>query len=95
MATIQIQIDDDAKTAADLLLNDYGLNTESAIKIFISTVINRKGIPFDLEKLSQMEEENLETIKQKRLAFMNCMKGKVWIADDFDEPLEDMQEYME
>jgi len=24
-----------------------------------------------------------------------CMKGKMWMADDFDEPLEDFQEYME
>ena len=24
-----------------------------------------------------------------------CMKGKMWIADDFDAPLEDFKEYME
>jgi hypothetical protein len=24
-----------------------------------------------------------------------CMKGKMWMADDFDAPLEDMKEYME
>ena len=24
-----------------------------------------------------------------------CMTGKMWIADDFDAPLEDMKEYME
>jgi hypothetical protein len=25
----------------------------------------------------------------------DCMKGKMWMADDFDAPLEDMKEYME
>lgn len=24
-----------------------------------------------------------------------CAKGKIWIADDFDEPLDEMREYME
>ena len=24
-----------------------------------------------------------------------CMKGKIWMAPDFDEPLEDFKEYME
>jgi len=23
-----------------------------------------------------------------------CMKGKMWIADDFDAPMEDFEEYM-
>jgi hypothetical protein len=23
-----------------------------------------------------------------------CMKGKMWMADDFDAPLEDFEEYM-
>jgi len=24
-----------------------------------------------------------------------CIEGKIWMADDFDEPLEDLKEYME
>ena len=95
MATIQIQIDDDTKMTADSLFRDYGLNTESALKIFISTVIKQKGIPFTLESLNTSEKENFEETKQRRLAFMGCMDGKVWMADDFDEPLEEMKEYME
>ena len=27
--------------------------------------------------------------------FFGCMKGKIWMADDFDAPLEEMREYME
>ena len=30
----------------------------------------------------------------KRAAFLGCMKEQGWIADDFDEPLEEMKEYM-
>lgn len=30
----------------------------------------------------------------KRLLKRGSAKGKVWISDDFDQPLEDFQEYM-
>ena len=95
MATIKIQIDDDTKTAADSLFENYGLNTEAALQVFISTVIKHSGIPFLLEGFSQPINEEIEEIRQKRLAFIGCMEGNVWIADDFDEPLEEMKEYME
>jgi hypothetical protein len=41
------------------------------------------------------EVREVEEIRQKRLAFLGCMNGQVWMADDFDEPLDDMKEYME
>lgn len=25
---------------------------------------------------------------------LGCLKGQIWMSDDFDEPLEDLQEYM-
>jgi len=39
------------------------------------------------------EKARLEDIRQRRLAFKGSMK--IWMADDFDEPLEEMREYME
>jgi DNA-damage-inducible protein J len=94
MANIQIQIDDDTKLAAESLFKDYGLNTESAVKIFITTALKQRSIPFPLTN-NPMSEEEKEIIRQKRLDFHGCMKGKIWMADDFDAPLEDMKEYME
>jgi len=43
---------------------------------------------------SEKTNEELEEIRQKRLAFFGCMEGKIWISDDFDAPLEEMEEYM-
>ena len=40
-------------------------------------------------------DSDLEEIRRKRLAFLGCMNGEVWMSDDFDEPLEEMKEYME
>lgn len=36
----------------------------------------------------------LEPIKRPRQRKLGQMKGKIWIADDFDAPLEDFNEYM-
>ena len=36
---------------------------------------------------------NAPGVQQKSM--LGCMKGKVWMSDDFDEPLEDFREYME
>ena len=37
---------------------------------------------------------NSETSKKQRPVF-GSGKGKMWISDDFDAPLEDLKEYME
>jgi len=50
MATIQIRIDDDIKTAADSLFNDLGLDTSTAIRIFLSASLANHGIPFDVKQ---------------------------------------------
>ena len=50
MATIQIRIDDDIKTAADSLFNNLGLDTSTAIRMFISAAIARDGLPFTVKR---------------------------------------------
>lgn len=42
------------------------------------------------QKTSQISEENP---KKKRDGF-GILKGKIWMSEDFDEPLEEMKEYM-
>ena len=39
-------------------------------------------------------EQQAQPRKTSREALAGCMKGKVWMADDFDAPLEDFKEYM-
>ena len=95
MATVQIQIDDKTKTAADSLFKGYGLNLEDALKTFISTAVKQKTIPFFIEELVQTDENELMKIKQRRLSVKSSLKGKMRMSDDFDEPLEEMKEYMQ
>jgi len=51
MATIQIHLDGDTKTAADLLFNRLGLDTESALKVYLSTIIKSRWSSFSFWKL--------------------------------------------
>ena len=30
----------------------------------------------------------------ERAAFLGCMKGRGWVSDDFNDPIDDMEDYM-
>ena len=38
---------------------------------------------------------NIEQIKHARSGFIGSWKDKIWMSEDFNEPLEEMEEYME
>ena len=37
----------------------------------------------------------MNALKRSISEFIGLFEGKVWMSDDFDEPLEEMREYME
>ena len=47
--TIQIRIDTKTKNAARKTLNELGLDMSSAVKLFLTNVVNSKSIPLDLK----------------------------------------------
>jgi hypothetical protein len=49
-------------------------------------------IDFLSEKYKKNQAE-VELPKKKR-GGLGILRGKIWMADDFDEPLEEMKEYM-
>ena len=48
MATLQIRIDDSLKKQADTLFSGLGLDTSTAIRIFLNASIENAGIPFSV-----------------------------------------------
>jgi DNA-damage-inducible protein J len=50
MATIQIRIDDNTKAAADSLFADLGLDTSTAVRMFIFASLENNGIPFAIKR---------------------------------------------
>lgn len=46
MATLQIRVDDSLKAKADVLFSSLGLDTSTAVRIFLASSIENNGIPF-------------------------------------------------
>lgn len=49
MATLQIRIDDMLKKQADALFSSLGLDTSTAIRIFLKASIENAGLPFSVQ----------------------------------------------
>ena len=82
-SNINVRVDGDIKNKANDVFAALGLDMTSAINIFLRQSIRKNGIPFEL-----VADTPTRTPK------LGCMKGKIWMSDDFDEPLEDFKEYM-
>ena len=69
MATIQIRVDDNMKAAADDLFSALGLDTSTAVRMFISAALEHDGIPFAVRRLSERKPnaELLEAMEDIRL----------------------------
>jgi DNA-damage-inducible protein J len=92
MATtsINVRMDESVKREADKLFAELGLNMTTAINVFVRQTVRQHKIPFEISA------DTVESRKALRPEFpVGSMKGKIWLADDFDAPLDDMKEYME
>jgi DNA-damage-inducible protein J len=71
MATIQIRVDDNTKAAADSLFSSLGLDTSTAVRMFISASLEYGGIPFpvkraDARKPNAELREAMEDVRLRR-----------------------------
>lgn len=48
-STIQVQVDDELKKKSDHLFEDLGIDTTTAILIFLQKAVSDNGFPFDME----------------------------------------------
>lgn len=49
MATLQIRIEDTLKKEADALFTSLGLDTTTAVRIFLNAAVENAGIPFSVQ----------------------------------------------
>ncbi|MBR4752662.1 MAG: type II toxin-antitoxin system RelB/DinJ family antitoxin [Thermoguttaceae bacterium] len=52
MATLQIRLSDDLKARADELFVSLGLDTSTAVRIFLTSAIENGGLPFPVRRRS-------------------------------------------
>ena len=79
---INIDVDSNIKNEAQEVFASLGLDMTTAINIFLRQSIRQKGIPFPVVA---------ETTK--RMPRLGGWEGKIWMADDFDAPLEDFKKW--
>jgi len=48
--TIQVRVDDDLKDSADYLFSSLGMDTSTAIRIFLKAALDAGGIPFTVTR---------------------------------------------
>ncbi len=68
--TIQIRIDKKTKDAAKQTLQEMGLDMSTAIKLFLTNVVNSKSIPLDLRT------ENGFTLAQEQILIAETEEAK-------------------
>jgi|LSQX01.2.fsa_nt_gb DNA-damage-inducible protein J len=65
MATLQIRIDDNLKHDSDTLFAGLGLDTPTAVRIFLTAALEYDGFPFPIKHRS-MSNETIEAIEDAR-----------------------------
>ncbi len=63
--TIQIRVDDSLKNAADALFNSLGLDTSTAVRIFLNIAIETGGIPFEVKRSSSSLKQAMNDVENK------------------------------
>ena len=71
-ATIQVRVEEDLKTKSDQLFKDLGMDTTTAIRIFLTQAVAHNGFPFEISKnvrnpyVYMPEEELLSKLETSR-----------------------------
>jgi len=85
MATtnINIRTDSELKAKAQTVLSELGLDMSTAINVFLTQVVYKNAIPFEITK------------PVKKTAKLGGWEGKITLSDDFNAPMQEFEEYME
>ena len=106
---LNIVPDVDLMAKAQIKLHEKGLDLTTEINKYLKTIIddfteekaeNKNQPEIKLLRFEDMppeeRERRLKIINKKGLLSeaMGVLKGMIWMADDFDEPLECLKDYM-
>ena len=71
-STIQVRVEDELKVKSDKLFKDLGMDTTTAIRIFLTQALAVNGFPFEIKRVSvnpydvMSEDELLELLEKSR-----------------------------
>ncbi len=64
MAQINLRIEDEIKSRAEMTLDDIGLSMSAAITVFLKAVIRENRIPFELSADPFYSKDNMDRLKK-------------------------------
>jgi len=64
--TIQVRVDDQLKDSADLLFSSLGLDTSTAIRMFLVAAMDAGGIPFAVTRSANRDKAIREAIDYRK-----------------------------
>ena len=76
-------MDSKLKAEAQAVLADLGFDMSAAINAYLSQIVYRQAIPFEISK---------PVVKRAKLG---GWEGKILMSDDFNAPMEEFKEYVE
>ena len=83
--TIQLRVDDFLKCAADELFASLGLDTSTAIRMFLTMAVETGGIPFEVKNPNLSLRQAMDDVLNKR----NLSKPYKSAKDALNAMLED------
>jgi DNA-damage-inducible protein J len=97
MATANINVRTDAalKAQAQEIYESIGLDLSTAVNLFLKQTVKANNLPFVVGAMYANHENPQSHLPQaRRKPLYGCSKDRIWVADDFDEPIDDFTEYM-
>ena len=93
MATENINVwtDAEVKAQAQQIFESIGLDLTSAVNLFLKQTIKANDLPFVVE---MSLARTAEKAAAKRVSRYGVWKGKYYLPQDFDVPLDDFKEYI-
>lgn len=83
--TIQLRVDDFLKSAADELFTSLGLDTSTAIRIFLTMSVEAGGLPFEVKNTNLSLKQAMNDVLNKK----NLSKPYKSAKDAINAMLED------
>jgi len=87
---INIRTDNETKARAQQIFATLGLDMTTAVNLFLRQTVRMNDIPFVITTKTVQPKPNTKLTYGR-----GCMKDKMWMAEDFDAPLDDLMEYMD
>ncbi len=74
--TLQIRVEDDLRSKADAVLSDIGLDVPSAVRLFLTKVVQTRSIPFELTASAGVVEVGVDVETQAKMDEIGALWSK-------------------